>query len=384
MRRLLGFRTVLGVLFIVSVGLSLALVFSDFQARSPNLNIKTSVIIEDKDMFLSFSSSSAFYEAGQKASFYIDAVNRRDQTIRRIDYTVTVRALWYLGIEVFRMEASSEREGRGYRPGVWERLSIEKSLPTLIPPGLYALELVAKPIGMDATGPATIIICVSPSSSHLQSSVLAVIISGVALALSLTGGLVVRWVTKLGGHLKFLRALILGVATRVTSARAELQRIEVETVRLIARFSLGQKFVFSGICLLMPAAFMLIGGLEAFANEIATLTYFSLVIGVLNLVWESILGSRGKLSKISQKAPSYSRIFISLLAFGILIDLSRPAISNVSAAIYIIILTFTAIYTIMREVRRKISPENDGRNNEIKPDPRSEESSARKAALNAS
>jgi len=100
---------------------------------------------------------------------------------------------------------------------------------------------------------------------------------------------------------------------------------------------------------------MLIGGLEAFANEVAILTYLSLVIGVLNLIWENILESRVKLTKISQKALSYSRIFISLLAFGILIDPSRPAISNTSGAIYILTLLFTAIYTIIREAKKKIT-----------------------------
>jgi len=360
MRRLLSFRTVLGVLFIVSVGLSLTLLISGFQARSLNLNIKTSAIIEDNNMFLSFSSSSGFYDAGQKASFHIDVVNRRNETIQRIDYTVRVRALWYLDIEVFRMEGNSEREGRGYRPGVWERLSIEKSLPGLIPPGLYALELVAKPVGMDPTAPATIIIYVRPSSSHLQFSMLAVIVSGVALGVSLTGGLITKWATQLKGRLESLRAPIMGIVTHLTSARAELQRIEAETIRLIASFSIGQKFVFSGICLLMLAAFMLIGGLEAFANEIATLTYFSLVIGVLNLIWDNISESRVKLLKTLQKSPSYSRTLISLLAFSILVYLSRPTVSNISAAIYILVLSFTAIYTIIRG-GRKITGEVTGK-----------------------
>jgi len=356
MRRLLSFRPVLGVLFIVSVGVGLTLLLLDFQARSLDLHVKTSAIIEDNNMFLSFSSSSAFYEAGQKASFYIDIVNRRDQTIRRIDYTLTVRALWYLGIEVFRMEGSSERQEKGgYKPGVWERLSIEKTLPELIPPGLYALQLVAKPVGMEATNPATIIIYVGPSSSHLQFSLFAVIISGVALALNLTGDLIIRWARRLEGRLKFLEAPIMGIAAYVTSARAQIPRIRAETARLIASFSLGQKFVFSGICLLMLAAFMLIGGLEAFANEIATLTYFSLVIGVLNLVWDNILELRPKLSQISKKTPFYSRVLINLLAFSVLIYLSRPAISNISAAIYILILSFTAIYTIIREAKKKIT-----------------------------
>jgi len=352
MRRLLSFRTVLGVLFILSVGLSVTLLISDFQARSPDLNVKTSTIIEDNNMSLSFSSSNAFYKAGEKASFYIDVVNRRDETIERMDYTVKVRALWYLGIEVFRTEESSKRKGQGYRPGVWERLYIERSLPELVPPGLYALELVAKPVGMDATAPATITIYVRPSSSLLQSSILAVIISGIALALSLTAP-ITRCAMQLKGRLEFLKAPIMGIATYVTSARA--QRIEAETMRSIASFSIGQKFVFSGICLLMLAAFMLIGGLEAYANEIAILTYLSLVIGVSNLIWDNILESRVKLSKISRKAPSYSRIFISLLAFGILIDLSRPAISNISAATYLLILTFAAIYTIIREAKKKIT-----------------------------
>ena len=178
---------VLGALFIVSIGLNLTLLVSTFHAKSLSSDVKTSATIEDNNIILSFSSSSSFYEPGEKASFYIDVVNRRDQTIRRIDYTVTVRALWYLRIEVFQMEGSSEREGRGYRPRVWERLSIKKTLPELIPPGLYALELIAKPVGMESTSPATIIIYLRPSSSHLQSSLLAVIILGLALALNLTG-----------------------------------------------------------------------------------------------------------------------------------------------------------------------------------------------------
>jgi len=87
----------------------------------------------------------------------------------------------------------------------------------------------------------------------------------------------------------------------------------------------------------------------------ATLTYFFLVIGVLNLVWDNLLELRPKLSQISKKTPFYSRVLINLLAFSVLIYLSRLAISNISAAIYILILTFTAIYTIMREARRKMT-----------------------------
>jgi len=304
----------------MSVVLCLTLIVSSFQASSPDLNVKTSTIIEDNNMFLSFSSSRPFYDTGQKASFFIDVVNRQDQVIRRIDYTLSVK---YLGIEVFRMEESSEREGRGYRPGVWERLSMEKSLPELIPPGLYALEFFARPVGMDATGPATIVIYVRPSPSLLQSSVFAVIVSGVLLTLSLTAGAPL------------------------------MRRIDEETIRLITNFSIGQKFAFSGICLLMLAAFMLMGGLEMFANEFATLTYFSLVIGVLNLFWDSISESRPRLLRTFPRTPFSSRTLISLLAFGILIYLSRPAISNPSATFYILILSLILVYTIMREAKKR-------------------------------
>jgi len=80
---------------------------------------------------------------------------------------------------------------------------------------------------------------------------------------------------------------------------------------------------------------------------------------------EKLLRRRARLFRSLPWITFPSRTLINLLAFSILIDLSRPAISNISAAIYILILTFTAIYTIIREARGKIA-RSDTRNNNTK------------------
>ncbi|MEM3381219.1 MAG: hypothetical protein QXQ11_03565 [Candidatus Bathyarchaeia archaeon] len=48
----------------------------------------------------------------------------------------------------------------------------------------------------------------------------------------------------------------------------------------------GQRFIFSGICTLISAALTLTVGFEGLAETLVIITYFCLVLGVVNLIWE--------------------------------------------------------------------------------------------------
>ncbi|MBS7650742.1 MAG: hypothetical protein QXN62_07110 [Candidatus Bathyarchaeia archaeon] len=48
----------------------------------------------------------------------------------------------------------------------------------------------------------------------------------------------------------------------------------------------GQRFIFSGICTLISAALTLTVGFEVLAETLVIITYFCLVLGVVNLICE--------------------------------------------------------------------------------------------------
>jgi len=91
--------------------------------------------------------------------------------------------------------------------------------------------------------------------------------------------------------------------------------VDIEKVfKPVISLSLGQKFVLVAIILLISAAIVLASGNETDANRIAILTYYSLVLGVLNLLFEYIVNPE---ENQSDPHPDL-RAAISLAVLGIL------------------------------------------------------------------
>jgi hypothetical protein len=279
---------------------------------------------------LTFSSAKPSYMAGEKAVFYIDVLNLKDRPINRVDFSLKVKALSLFGVQAMRVDDYSTRT---FNPGKPERIFIERTMPTATPPGFFALELEAKPASMAPLPPATIIVYVEPSKVVFIAPLAVSIFSMAALCFSVfiaytspedlkrplpsrrfkVGFRLGRFTLSAGVELPALRdptARSLGLLTLL---------IEDKTRETIGAFSIGQKFVFTGICVLVMAAFTLSMGLEQFANQLAILTYFALVIGVGNLIYENL--EVKWLDKFKSQIPS--RTFLSLFIFNLLIYLSN-------------------------------------------------------------
>jgi len=102
--------------------------------------------------------------------------------------------------------------------------------------------------------------------------------------------------------------------------------------------------VFTGICVLIAAALALSLGLEQFANQLAILTYFALVIGVGNFIYENL--EVKWLAKF--KSRILSRAFLSLFIFNLLIYLSNMPI-------IFMVLIFASLIILINLVRRRRS-----------------------------
>jgi len=152
---------------VASLVTSLALTALYIQAQTHRSETKTTDTVFGDGMTLTFSSSEATYRPGEEARFYIDVLNTGKDTVQRIDFSVKISAPHLMNLQLMTLEDYSLRGGRGYEPGKLERVVIERNLPLLTPPGLYALELVAKPAGRDSTAQARVNIYVEASHFFL-------------------------------------------------------------------------------------------------------------------------------------------------------------------------------------------------------------------------
>ncbi|MBS7658905.1 MAG: hypothetical protein QW487_07560 [Candidatus Bathyarchaeia archaeon] len=326
-------------LFIASSAFEAIYAFSYVQAGLSSVKAEASSTVSFEGVTLTFSSIKPYYSAGEKAVFYIDVLNLRDQPINRIDFSLKVKALSLFSIQAMKVEDYSTRV---FNPGKPERITIERTMPMAIPPGFFALELVAKPASIASLPPATIIVYIKPSRTFFIAPLIVSLFSMVALCFSIfiayTGIEALRkplpkkrfkaclrlgeFTLSIGMELPALRSLTarkLGILMLLAEAKIS------ET---ISAFSIGQKFVFSGICILIAAAFTLSAGLEQFANQLAILTYFALVIGVVNLIWENLKVKH--LPKISFPL----RVALSLLAFNTLVYFSAMPTVLTGATIF--------------------------------------------------
>jgi len=320
-------------LFTVSAAFEAAYAYSYIQAGLSGVRAGPSSTVSFGDVTLTFSSAKPSYMAGERALFYIDVLNLRGRPINRVDFSLRVKALSFFGVQAMKVNDYSTRT---FNPGKPERITIERTMPAATPPGFYALELEAKPASTAPLPPATIIVYVEPSKVVFIAPLAVSMFSMAALCFSVFTAYtspedlkrpLPRRRFKVGFHLgKFtVSAGVELPALRDPTARSLgllMLLIEDKTLETIGAFSIGQKFVFTGICVLVMAALALSLGLEGFANQLAILTYFALVIGVGNLIYENLEVKR--LPKFKSRIPS--RTLLSLFVFNLLIYLSNMPI----------------------------------------------------------
>jgi hypothetical protein len=306
-------------------------------ASSSGIREKPSDVVYSEDVVLVFSSSKPSYMPGERAIFYIDILNLRNFSISRVDFSLNVKALSLLGLNVFSMEDCSTRT---FAPGKFERIrvlpsdAIEVTLPPFIPPGFYALELSARPSALKAPKEASIIIYIAPSTFAITAPLAALTFSS-AVYVTLALGASVD-VDKLPRNPAFRRLALLAYSIDVKS-----QEADEALKKAFINFSIGQKFVFLGLCALIMASLPLMLRLESFANDLAILAYLSLTIGVINLLLEMLKPETIKPETIDLKSRPSMRLVLSLT---VLILLTYYYSSKILA---IIIVAFT-LYAVMR------------------------------------
>ncbi|MGQ9544031.1 MAG: hypothetical protein ACUVTM_08160 [Candidatus Bathyarchaeia archaeon] len=317
----------LGIL-IISTPFTAIYTFSYVQYVLPGVRVAASSTVSSQGLTLSFSSDKPSYKAGERAIFYIDVLNLRDNMIRRIDFSLKVKALSLLGFQALEIEDYSTRN---FNPGRPERIVVERNIPMIAPPGFFTLNLEAKPASLKPLPTATITIHIEPSTISFIAHLTVSILSGVAFCSSIF--MAHTSVEALRTPLPKRRVRINSQFGKFTfSAGVELPVLRDPKVRelgilmflidakirgTIGAFSIGQKFVFSGIWILMATALTFSAGLEQVAEQLAILAYFTLVIGVGNLMWENL-----KVKHLSELKSPALRSILSLLTFNGLIYLS--------------------------------------------------------------
>jgi len=318
MRRGLRSINLIRLFFLVALLASLTLIlvftFSWFQALSSSVEEKASATVYCEDIILVFSSSKPSYTLGETAIFHIDILNLQEFSISRVDFSLNVKALCLFGLNVLSIEDYSTRT---FKPGKLERIIVERSLPAFIPPGFFTLELSARPSILKAPPKASITICVKPSTSSTITPLTALVFSSVIYTLLTLGAHVD--VSKLPESPALRRLALFAYLSNVRS-----EEVDEAFKKTFINFSIGQKFVFLGISALIMAAFPLIVGPEGFANDLAILAYFSLTIGIVNLLWET---SKHKTTNL--KLHPSIRLILSLSILGLLTYFSNMILATV-------------------------------------------------------
>jgi len=117
-----------------------------------------------------------------------------------------------------------------------------------------------------------------------------------------------------------------------------LLQVDVGIRRTLNNFSVGQNLVFLAICSLVMTIFPLVLRFETFANDLAILTYFALVIGVANLFWENF-----ETKTIHLKPHTSSRLILSLITLGLLTYLSNRILGILIFALTLYVLSRVAV-----------------------------------------
>ena len=193
------------------------------------------LLIDDEDIKVEIVLNKTYHPGDTiRADFYI---TNKQGVINEIDIKLEV---YYFGIKVFSYEHPSWRE---YSEGKTIHIFQESKLPIITPLGKYTLKFYITPVGRETKEVSTSINVKPNVKWFLFVITVIALFSGIVLLVKKYW----KWIAK--------------------------------TYR---EFSIGQKFVFFAIIGLIIAAVILAFGAENYANDVAIVVYYLLVIGVLN------------------------------------------------------------------------------------------------------
>jgi len=254
------------------------------------------LLIDDEDIKVEIFLNKTYHPGDTiRADFYI---TNKKGVINEIDIKLEV---YYFGIKVFSYEHPSWRE---YSEGKTVHIFQESKLPIITPPGEYTLKFYITPVGRETKEISTSI-TVKPNAAWILF-----LIASIGL---LAGVLVI------------------------------IRRYWSWMVKTYREFSIGQKFVFFAIIGLILAAVILALGAENYANDVAILVYYLLLIGVLN-EWIEYLEPKWDRKDV--------RTIFSVYFLAFLVYLSRDTFTVYLPMLIFIIGTAVGIFELKSKRKR--------------------------------
>ena len=292
---------VVGIVVMSTVFLALY-ALSYWVASSSSLRENPFRTVHDERITLGFSSEKGSYMPGENATFYIYISNRQQVPIRRVDFSLSARASSLFGVQVLSVADYSDKT---FEPGRLETIVVKRDLPTLLPPGFFTLSLSAKAQGSDLPLEADIVIYVMPSIT-VWCPPLASLLTGGCLYVLMTLGARAR-AGVMPRYVVLRNAALLGSRIDMTT-----ERFSSWVVGVYVGFSVGQKLVFLGICVLTSTLIPITAHIESDANDLAVAAFLFLAVGVTNLVLEM------KVRAADVGFHGAARMMLSLTVVGIL------------------------------------------------------------------
>lgn len=255
------------------------------------------VHVEDEEMKILIGLNKT-YKPGEaiRVDFFI--TNKQSRVVSEIDIRLDV---YYLGKKVFTYSHPSWRE---YTKGREVHIYYETNLPAITLPGTYTLKFYFSPEGQKPKSGETVIEVVPTESWY--ATVALIFLAFFTLALIIT---------------------------------VHRERIG----EFYFNLSIGQRFVLLAIIFLIGAALLLAGGAESFANNLAVITYFCLVVGVANLLFEE--------TEVVGKVEDRTREGLCFLVVGTLILLSENLPRTAAVPFTIIGIVFILNRYIILELK---------------------------------
>jgi hypothetical protein len=371
--------------FVISFALVLLSAFLYFDT----MNRYNAVSAEDlsetvygDDIAITFLSTSPLYHSGENLDFQIHVDNQGAEFIFNIDFLINVRSLSIFDVKIFTKEHYSDRGFEGNSIDIIEigsRGHMDVTLPSVTPSGIYELELVATPENRGTLPPAKVKMFVIQSPGYIYLYFFGMFLFFVLYEIQIAYGDVIRLkTTEVTGAMQkdkiayyalmeqekketeniirkpfyfFLpiKFILYEAVEKALPLINELQEIDRKLKASCVDFSIGQKFVFGGICLLVSTAVVLSAGLSMFAEKFAILAYCSLVIGIFNILFEDFQESRDSKTSINVNLPL--RVYLSLLIFIFLIIFSISEFGITMALASIVALIVISYYLILGEKR---------------------------------
>jgi hypothetical protein len=324
-------RIIVAAIALISIALLVPYALSYLGASFSSQREIPSQTVRNERIVVAFSSERGSYVPGENATFYISILNRQQVPIRRVDFSLSVRASSLFGVEV---TSASDHSDRTFEPGRLETIVVKRYLPSFLPPGFYTLRLSAKALGSEPPLQADIVVYLMPSIA-VWGPPLAGLLAGVGLYVVMAMGARTRaGVTPRYVVLRNVRLL----GSRIDATD---ERFSSWVIGVYASFSVGQKLVFFGICVLMSTLIPLTAYLESYANDLAVVAFLLLAVGVTNLVLEM----RVKPADIGFRGAA--RMMLSLTVVGIL-----TYSSNKILAIAVLSFPFYIAADMLRRLRK--------------------------------